>query len=273
MKSLFCSLEGRAVSACLLGATLAASPAVAVEVDTELIILVDLSRSVSNAEFANTMESVAATFESSNVVSSITRGAAGVVATSLIFFAGADQQQVGISWTQISDSNSASQFSAAIRAATRPFRGRSAIGSAFSFATPTFGDETGGVANGFESSRQVVTLFADGRDDDTPTPGGNARRVRDARDAAVAAGVDEISAILLNTNNGSLENYFSSNVIGGDGSSTPAVTRVDPNAIDQESVTTGVGTALQGSPLVSIPEPSTLFLVVLSSVGLLSRRR
>lgn len=267
----FRGLHGRIVSSAVSAFLLASPSLSAVQVDSELVILVDVSGSVSNAEFSNVMEGVAASFESSSVVDSIVSGTVGSIAASLVFWSSNNRQQVGVSWLEIQDLATATQFAASIRAASRPFRGRSAIGSALAYAAASFGTETGGAGNGFESNRQMITLIGDGRDNNTPGTGSRAQRVQAARDAAVASGVDEISAILLNASNVNLANYYQDNIIGGDGSGDPQLATTDIDDVDEAVLAANIANTVSAG--VAVPEPSSFLLVGVAGAFLFSRRR
>lgn len=247
-------------------------PAAGVAVDSEVVILVDTTRSMSSQDFDNVMAGIANSFESSVVLDSIGNGAIGSIAATLVFWSGRNEQQIGVSWLQISDAASAAQFASAVRAASRPFSGQSAIGSAIAYGTGLFGTETGGAGNGFESGFQSISLMGDGRDNNTPGGGNREGRIRAARDAAIAAGVDEVSAVLLNPGAANLESYYSQNVLGSNGETEATLTLVDPGNLDQGALQQGLADNFTG-PLVAIPEPGVILLFGISSLYLLNRRR
>jgi hypothetical protein len=244
----------------------------AVQVDSELVILVDVSGSVNGSEHSAMMESIAQSFESSSVVDSVGNGVYGSIAATLVYWSSSSRQQVGVSWMEISDASSATQFANLVRASVRPFRGSSAIGSALTFAAEAFGSETGGSGNGFESTRQAITLYADGIDNNTPPRGTREENVQAARDAAIADGVDLISAIVVNNPRRDLETYYSSNVVGGQGTETGSVAMVDYGSGSQGDLEQSLSTTISGGT-AAVPEPSTFVLVGLTGLFLLKRKR
>ena len=121
----------------------------AVDVDTELILLVDVSGSVDSSEYSLMMDGYEAAFRNSDVVTAIQGGDTGAVAVSLVFWSGSAQQSVGVDWMLVNDTTSANAFADAIGATSRPFSGATAIGSGIDYAVTRFGTETGGADNGF----------------------------------------------------------------------------------------------------------------------------
>ncbi|WP_411847698.1 DUF1194 domain-containing protein [Roseibacillus persicicus] len=258
-------------SALVLGIA-SAVPAFSVEVDTELLILVDTTRSISNREFDNVMEGIARSFESGPVLDVIGDGAIGSIAASLVFWSGSNEQLTAVSWLEVSDLSSAAQFAAAVRSASRPFSGQSAIGSAIAYGAGLFGTETGSLANGFESSFQAISFFGDGQDNNTPGRGNREARIRDARDGAIAAGVDEVSAVLLNTRNPQFQSYYEDNVLGSSGETVPSLALVDPGNVDQIALQQSLASSLSGS-LSVVPEPSVILFCGVSGFFFFNRRR
>lgn len=245
----------------------------AVQVDSEIVLLVDVTGSVSRREHNAMMESIARSFESPSVINSVSSGAFGKVAASLVFWSSQNRQAVGVSWMEVSDAASAAQFASLVRGAVRPFSGSSAIGSALAYAAASFGTETGGVSNGFESTRQAITLFGDGIDNNTPPRGTRVQNVRNARDSAIASGVDEISAVVLTSSRRDLESYYSANVIGSSGPGAATVTMVEQDEASQPALEASIARIVAGGEVISVPEPSSLLFLGLSTLLLLKRNR
>lgn len=246
--------------------------AVAESVDTELVLLVDITpRGLNGSEFDQVMESYATAFTSSQVLNSIQSGSYGKIAVSLMFYGNASTQVVGIPWMMIGNSVEAATFAALARAVNRPFSiGSPSVASALTAATLSFGSETGGTANGFESTAQIVEIAA------ASEPLGGTAPVTAARNGALASGVEMINTIALGNRAAAIENYYAANVIGGTAGGVLASS--NSSAINgglagmlTNQVTGGVAAGASES-LAAVPEPSTS-LALLSSVALLLVRR
>lgn len=243
----------------------------AVSVDAELLFLVDVTRSVSNSEYSTMLESYAQAFESSDVVSSLQGGQTGSIAASLVFYGSRNQQSVGVGWMEISNLEDAQTFADSIRNLQRPGRpNRSSISDALNAVVPYFGDELGGAANGYESALQSVTILSDSVDNGSrPTRGSREATVQQARDSALASGLDVINAITIGSS-GSVDDYFLNNVIGGAVGEAPAtVTNVANFAVLTENLTP----ALAGQIATAVPEPGWWLSFPLAALWFMRRQR
>jgi hypothetical protein len=255
-------------------ATLCLLPrAEAVDVDSELVLLVDITpRGLNAGEFDQVMESYATAFTSTQVLDSIQAGAYGRIAVSLMLYGNSSTQQVGIPWMMIGSASEAEQFAALARGVARPFSiGSPSISAAVQAAALSFGTETGGVDNGFESSAQIIEVAAAS----VPT-GPSAAGVTAARDSALASGVELINAITLGNRAAAIESYYATNLIGGEAggvvatSSSSAVNGGLANLLGSQ-----VSGSIDGGASASIsavPEPSAA-LGLLSGLALLLVRR
>lgn len=255
-------------------ATLCLQPrAEAVDVDSELVLLVDITpRGLSAGEFDLVMESYATAFTSAQVLDSIQAGTYGRIAVSLMLYGNSTTQQVGIPWMMIGNASEAEQFAALARGVTRPFSiGSPSISAAVQAAALSFGTETGGTDNGFESSAQIIEVAAAS----VPT-GPSAAGVAAARDSALASGVDLINAVTLGNRAAAIEGYYASNLIGGEAggvvatSSSSAINGGLANLLGAQ-----VSGSIDGGAAASIsavPEPSAA-LGLLSGLALLLVRR
>lgn len=282
-------IGGRHRRAALLGCVLTCAlftpvlSAPAGNVDTELLLLVDISGSINDKEFEQMMGSYARAMTSSSVLDAIQSGATGSIATAVMFWAGASEQQVGVSWMKISDLASANQFAQAVTAAVKPFAGKTALATAMNVAVPLFGKETGGTDNGFTSLAQIMSIAGDGVDNDSGT------RTRDrsiyvdqARDAALAAGVDMINGLALNDNNGidrsdSIRQYYAAHVIGGETGGTRAFVEYAENQDVFEDalvkkLRAEISAGAQNS-ISAVPEPATSVTAAAGLLVLALRRR
>jgi len=249
-----------------------------IEVDTELMLLVDVSGSVDSTEYSNMMNGYVRAFRDSSVIDAIQSGRSGSIAASVVFWSGANDQQVGVDWMLIDGAESASLFASQLEATSRPFAGMTAIGSGVNYGTTLFGSETGGAANGFESAAQIIDVSGDGTDNNTPPDNADrAANVRAARDASLAAGVDMINGLPIGNAGGALEQYYVNNVIGGSAGGVEAFTQA---AVDFADVESALVKKLQrevsagATVSTTVPEPSSSLLIAVAvSVFALRRRR
>ena len=171
-------------------------------VSVELQLLVDVSGSVDDTEFALQRDGIAAVFGSQAFKDKV-KACGNAIATQLVYWSGEAEQSVAVDWTLIASDGDADAFAAAVTAAPRPFAGLTAPGSAIAFGTPLF-------TNAFTSDRQVMDVSGDGVENDgldTST----------ARDAALAAGIDVINGIVIGGDPAVLA-FYTTEVIGGTGS-------------------------------------------------------
>ena len=117
---------------------LAAAPARAEEVDLQLVLAADVSRSVDAEEFALQREGYATAFQDPRVLRAIRSGPLGRIAVCFVEWSGEWEQHVTVDWTVIRDEESAEDFAAALVARPRPFAGRTAIGAAIDHAVTQF---------------------------------------------------------------------------------------------------------------------------------------
>ena len=205
------------LSLLLLVTTLAASPrARADQVDLQLVLAADVSRSVDAEEFRLQREGYAAAFNDPRVLRAIKSGALGKIAVCFVEWSGEWAQQVTVGWTVIEDEESAAGFGAALLTAPRPFADRTAIGMAIDYALAQFG------RSGHQSQRRTIDVSGDGTNTNGKPPAV-------ARDQAVALGVVINGLVILSPEPmpwnpmhthppGGLDNYFRENVAGGPGS-------------------------------------------------------
>jgi len=247
-------------------------PAAGVEVDSELMLLIDVSGSVDSSEYSLMMGGYERAFRNSSVVDAIQSGRVGSIAASVVFWSGASEQSIGLDWVLIDSPQSANAFADGISGLTRPFSGMTAIGSGVEYGTTLFGTETGGTSNGFESVAQIIDVSGDGTDNNTPPDGADrAANVRNARDASLAQGVDMINGLPIGNAGGALDQYYIDNVIGGSAGGVEAFTQAANTFSDVE---TSLTLKLQrevsagASASAAVPEPGVLTLF--SGLGIIS---
>ena len=239
-------------------------------VDSELVLLVDVTRSgLNNRDFGTLMESYAASFTSLEVLNSIQSGTHGRIAVSLMFYSSSSNQQIGIPWMSIGGATEAAEFARLATIVIRPGSGGSvAPGPALTAAAASFGTETGGGSNGFESAVQVINVAASA----TPSPPSQTG-VATARDGALASGVDLINTIAIGDRTSALESFYAANVIGSTLPANPATISGSPvNGLLATNLAGGISQTVQIGT-AAVPEPSPVFGLLATVILVLGRRR
>ncbi|MCH9672492.1 MAG: DUF1194 domain-containing protein [Gammaproteobacteria bacterium] len=236
----------------------------AIPVDLELSLVIDVSGSVSGSEYDLQMDGYAGAFRDAAVQNAILGGANGGIAVNAVFFSSSAQEL--IPFTLLDTVASINAFADTLDNFARPFSGGTTISAGLNVSVPSFGLETGGVANGFESTRQVIDVSGDGTSSTTGT--------QNARDAALAAGVDAINGIAIEGNATStvITDFYRDNLIGGTGSFV--VTAAGFDDFDT-AIVTKLRAEIAPPPTPGIPEPSVmaLFGAGLFGLGMMSIRR
>jgi len=232
----------------------------AIPVDLELSLVIDVSGSVNASEYNLQMDGYANAFRSNTVQDAILGGTVGSIAVNSIFFSSSASE--GIGFTLLDSAAAINSFADVLDNFARPFSGGTTIASGLNLSVPSFGDETGGVANGFESARQVIDVSGDGQS--------NILSTQAARDNALAAGIDAINGIAIEFNDTSttITDFYRDNVIGGTGSFVETAAGF---ASFQDAITRKLFREISNPNPVS--EPSTLVLLSLGLFGLAFARR
>ena len=181
-------------------------------VDLELILGVDVSRSIDVGEARLQREGYIKAFHDPEVIRAITSGMFGRIAVAYFELAGVFRREIVADWTLIDSKKRAHAFGAALG---REFPGsarRTSISGAIDFATPWFD------GNGFEGTRRVIDLSGDG-------PNNGLDLVTVARTRALATGLTINGLPILDESNGmfsyynipDLDLYYRNCVIGGPG--------------------------------------------------------
>lgn len=200
----------------MLIGVLLAPPARAEDVDVALVLVTDVSRSITDDEFKLEKEGYAAALTSPQVLAAIKGGAYGAIAVAYVEFASSFEVKNVVDWTIIRDVASAQDFAARLAAAPRSFWGRTAISSGIDRGVQLLAE------SGVNATRRVIDVCGDG----TNNAG---REVQQARDEAVAQGIVINGLAIINDNPvpwafahvqppGGLANYYRENVTGGPGS-------------------------------------------------------
>ena len=181
-------------------------------VDVELVLAVDVSRSVDAVEMEMQMRGYAAAFRDPRLGEGVTGGPVGAIAVMLFTWSDWHIQEVLIPWMRIGGTADAARFAAAVDAAPRRTHLYTSISGAMDFSTRQFGQ-------GFEGTRRVVDISGDGVNN-------SGRPVSEARAEALEKGIVLNGlAVLdnapppagLNLGLPPLDDYYRDQVIGGPG--------------------------------------------------------
>lgn len=189
-----------------------------IEVDAELVLAVDVSRSMTPNELEIQRRGYAAALASDEVISAITGGLIGRVAIIYVEWAGYYSHRVIVDWRVISSKNDAQAFADELTAKFDSSLRRTSISGALDYASKLF--ET----NAYISNRQIIDISGDG-------PNNQGRAVLEARAEALEKGI-VINGLPLMTKEGmgsifhldNLDDYYRNCVIGGPGSFVLPVT-------------------------------------------------
>lgn len=185
-----------------LAAGLAAAPLPGAACGVELILAMDVSRSVMNDEYDLQMQGLGAAFQDPEVQELI-RLAGGVAAT-VTQWSGVDNQAQSIPWALLTDAASADAFAERVANQGRWFFGAfTAPGDALVHARAL------SARNPHDCARKVIDLSGDGY-------GNRGRDARAISRALVAEGFTINALAILGALN-SPEEYFRDNIIGGAG--------------------------------------------------------
>jgi hypothetical protein len=179
------------------------------EVDLELVLLVDVSRSMTPRELEIQRQGYVAALRSDEVFAAIRGGLLQTIALTYIEWAGG--QRVAVDWTLIQSRDDLTEFANAIEMTATGSQRRTSISGALA---------TGGWAienNAYTGLRRVIDISGDG-------PNNQGRMVTEARDEVVAKRI-VINGLPLMTEEGmgdqwhleDLDVYYQNCVIGGPG--------------------------------------------------------
>lgn len=202
----------------IVAATFTSAHARDMEVDAELVLAVDVSRSMTPHELEIQRRGYATALASDEVISAITSGLLGRVAVIYVEWAGYYSHRVIVDWRVISSQSEAKAFANELTAQFDSSLRRTSISGALDYASNLF--ET----NAFISNRQIIDISGDG-------PNNQGRAVLEARAEALEKGI-VINGLPLMTKEGmgslfhldNLDDYYRNCVIGGPGSFVLPVT-------------------------------------------------
>jgi hypothetical protein len=178
-------------------------------VDVELVLAVDVSRSVAPEEMALRFQGCEAAFRDPLLAESIAGGAIGAIAVTLFVWADPQEQTVVVPWRRLDCPAACHRLADAIATAPRRTHFLTSISAAMDFAAQQFGQ-------GFEGTRRVIDITGDRINN-------AGRAVPLARQAALDQGIvinglavlDRVPSAAQGAQ--SLEEYYREEVIGGPG--------------------------------------------------------
>jgi len=187
-----------------------ARAAASAPVDVDLVLAVDVSRSIDAEEHETQMRGYAAAFRDPEVLRSILGGEIGAIACTLFTWSDADCQEDLVGWTRIGSAGEAGRFAAAIDAAPRRTWSYTSISGAMEHAMRLYDRSP------FEATRRVLDISGDGMNN-------SGRRVEGVRADVLEAGIVLNGLAVLdrapgpNNSAAALEDYYREEVIGGPG--------------------------------------------------------
>lgn len=175
------------------------------EVDTALVVSVDVSNSVDERRYQLQMEGIAQALEDDSVIEAILTGGRGSILFSMVLWA--DKPKTALPWTRISSKEEALAVAAAVRRTPR-------IGGEFTCLAGMLRMVADKVVTQIPArpSRIVVDVSGDGKDNCNPTEPTEA-----VRDELVESGVIINGLPILEGDEPELEGWYRDHVVGGTG--------------------------------------------------------
>jgi Protein of unknown function (DUF1194) len=235
------------LAAVLWVATLPPALAADTPVDLELILAVDVSRSMDADEQQFQRDGYVAALTHPEVVAAIAGGRHGKIALTYVEWAGPDTQYKVVDWRAIDGPASAKSFADALaRAPIQRFHGTS-ISHSLTFVAPQFDH------NGYEAARRVIDVSGDG-------PNNMGIPIEVAREPVIRAGITINGLpIMIKRPAGfasisDLDVYYEDCVIGGFGAFLVVVQSADQfaEAIRRKLVLEIAGTQPQIVPAAAV---------------------
>ena len=181
-------------------------------VDLQLVLAVDVSRSIDEVEAELQRRGYIEALTNDRVLDAILSGEHKRIAICYTEWAGTHYQMVVIDWSLIDSVGAARRFAEKLAEAPRTSQSWTAVGAALAFAGQRFDN------SGYWSKRHVIDISGDGRTNDGPP-------AELVRDKLVAQGIiiNGLPVMMNRTNFGrppdtGLDKYYEENVIGGPGS-------------------------------------------------------
>lgn len=200
------------VAAGLVLAAAGAARGEGVPVDLELVLAVDISRSMDPEEQRVQREGYIAALRHPDVIAAIRSNPYGRIALVYVEWAGHGLADVVVPWQEIDGPETAERFAAALAAAPYRTAMRTSVSGGIEFARRQF------AGSGFAGLRRVIDISGDGPNNSGPP-------VTEARDRALADGIIINGLPLVLSRGGAygffdipdLDAYYENCVIGGFG--------------------------------------------------------
>jgi hypothetical protein len=181
------------------------------DVDLQLVLAVDVSRSIDEVEAELQRRGYTEALTNAKVIDAILSGEHKRIGLCYVEWAGTHYQQVVIDWTLVDSETAARRFADKLAEAPRVSQSWTAVGAALAFSGQRFEN------SGFISRRRVIDISGDGRTNDGPA-------AELVRDKLVNQGIviNGLPVMMNRTNFGRppdtlLDKYYEENVIGGSG--------------------------------------------------------
>ena len=172
--------------------------------DLELILAIDCSYSVDDAEFELQKQGLAEAFRHESVLAAIKTGEHGVIAITVIEWSSSRSQVIAVPWTLVHDAASADALAAQISIMPRLTKeGATSISTMIEVGVALFEQ------NQIDGARKVIDISADGRNN-------HGRRIEPMQALARNRGVIINGLVILHEDE-RLDYYFRKKVIAGAG--------------------------------------------------------
>jgi hypothetical protein len=168
----------------------------------ELVLAMDVSQSVDDAEYGLQIGGLAEAFRDPGIAHAIATTPGGIMAT-VSQWSGPDSQIQSVPWTHLTDAASAGRFAEAVARQHRAFSAYTAIGAALTHASALLAENARGCA------RKVIDVSGDGASNQGATPSPIA-------EALAARGVTVNGLVILGAWPDPAE-YYRRHVVRGDG--------------------------------------------------------